>query len=62
MVENELVKPQMKREFHREQLKRKQEIPSIQSKEPLESSPIVEEKSAIQENRLKRGKNETSKT
>ncbi|MED5805490.1 hypothetical protein VYI00_07845 [Streptococcus anginosus] len=47
MVENELVKPQMKREFHREQLKRKQEIPSIQSKEPLESSPIVEEKSAI---------------
>ena len=47
MVENELVKPQMKREFRREQLKRKQEIPSIQSKEPLESSPIVEEKSAI---------------
>ncbi|WP_048800241.1 hypothetical protein [Streptococcus constellatus] len=47
MIENELVKPQMKREFHREQLKRKQEIPSIQSKEPLESSPIVEEKSAI---------------
>ena len=47
MVENELVKPQMKQEFHREQLKRKQEIPSIQSKEPLESSPIVEEKSAI---------------
>lgn len=47
MVENELVKPQMKREFHREQLKRKQEILSIQSKEPLESSPIVEEKSAI---------------
>lgn len=47
MVENELVKPQMKREFHREQLKRKQEIPPIQSKEPLESSPIVEEKSAI---------------
>lgn len=47
MVENELVKPQMKREFHREQLKRKQEIPSIQSKEPLESSPIVEEKLAI---------------
>ena len=47
MIENELVKPQMKREFHREQLKRKQEIPSIKSKEPLESSPIVEEKSAI---------------
>lgn len=47
MIENELVKPQMKREFRREQLKRKQEIPSIQSKEPLESSPIVEEKSAI---------------
>lgn len=47
MIENELVKPQMKREFHREQLKRKQEIPSIQSKEPLESSPIVEEKLAI---------------
>ena len=47
MVENELVKPQMKREFHREQLKWKQEIPSIQSKEPLESSPIVEEKLAI---------------
>lgn len=47
VVENELVKPQMKREFRREQLKRKQEIPSIQSKEPLESSPIVEEKSAI---------------
>lgn len=47
MIENELVKPQMKREFHREQLKQKQEIPSIQSKEPLESSPIVEEKSAI---------------
>lgn len=47
MIENELVKPQMKREFHREQLKRKQEIPSIQPKEPLESSPIVEEKSAI---------------
>lgn len=47
MIENDLVKPQMKREFHREQLKRKQEIPSIQSKEPLESSPIVEEKSAI---------------
>lgn len=47
MIENDLVKPQMKREFHREQLKRKQEIPSIKSKEPLESSPIVEEKSAI---------------
>lgn len=56
MIENELVKPQMKREFHREQLKRKQEIPSIKSKEPLESSSIVEEKSAISRELFEKGK------